>query len=93
MDLFIFNTHMHISSLKLIAISASDGIYDVISAEKVVQYLGQSLFENHMSPQEACERLIREASRLWKNASIGGMQYRDDITIGVSKINLVETGS
>ena len=72
------------------AISASDGLYDVISPEMVVNYLGKSLFEEgSVSPLEACERLIREASRLWKQASGFGMQYRDDITVGASKIKFV----
>eukprot|EP00571_Detonula_confervacea_P005758 CAMPEP_0172325160 /NCGR_PEP_ID=MMETSP1058-20130122/53275_1 /TAXON_ID=83371 /ORGANISM="Detonula confervacea, Strain CCMP 353" /LENGTH=470 /DNA_ID=CAMNT_0013041631 /DNA_START=276 /DNA_END=1688 /DNA_ORIENTATION=+ len=77
------------------AVIASDGVYDMLAPEKVVEYLGRSLFDGHssgtiISPLEACERLIREASRLWKkesSLSMGGMQYRDDITLGVSKID------
>ena len=71
------------------AVSASDGVYDVIDPEIVADYLGKSLFEEgSMPPLEACERLIREASRLWMKASGLGMQYRDDITVGVSTINI-----
>lgn len=61
----------------------------MIPQEKVVSYLAKSMFESSMSPLEACERLIRESSRLWKKASGVGMQYRDDITVGVSKIGFV----
>jgi len=77
------------------AVIASDGVYDMLAPETVVKYLGRSLFGDHgsgtiISPLEACERLIREASRIWKKesaSSMGGMQYRDDITLGVSKID------
>lgn len=77
------------------AVIASDGVYDMLAPETVVKYLGRSLFGGHdsgtiISPLEACERLIREASRIWKKesaSSMGGMQYRDDITLGVSKID------
>lgn len=73
------------------AVVASDGLYDMISPDAVVEYLGRSLYgrgiKNNVSPMEACERLIREASRLWAQSSNGGMMYRDDITIGVSNLN------
>ncbi|KAL3823842.1 hypothetical protein ACHAXA_004114, partial [Cyclostephanos tholiformis] len=80
------------------AISASDGLYDVINPDTVAAYIGQSLFGDHIygtdgkslgadaTPLEACERLIREASRLWISTH-PGLQYRDDISIGVSRIN------
>jgi len=78
------------SDVHYFAISASDGIYDVLSAEVVADYLGKSLYEDgSIPPLEACERLVRDASRLWKKASGLGMTYRDDITVGVSKINFV----
>lgn len=76
------------SDVQYFAISASDGVYDVLSADIVADYLGKSLYEDG-TPLEACERLVRDASRLWKKASGLGMTYRDDITVGVSKINFV----
>ncbi len=88
--------------LQFFAIAASDGIFDVLSPETVAEYLGQILFDNCrqgrmelqsgncLSLLDACERLIREASRLWMRDSIG-LQYRDDISIIVSKINFVGT--
>jgi hypothetical protein len=70
----------------------------MINSDTVAAYIGQSLFDDHLhridgmslgsnaTPLEACERLIREASRLWISAH-PGLQYRDDISIGVSRIN------
>ena len=40
------------------------------------------------TPLEACERLVREASRLWMQAESGMNQYRDDITVSVSIIDV-----
>ncbi|KAL7439419.1 hypothetical protein ACHAXM_006693 [Skeletonema potamos] len=68
------------------AVVASDGMYDVISSEEVVNKLGQSLYsdENAVSPLEACEQLIRKATLLWMNMA---GNYRDDISVGVSKLD------
>ncbi|KAL7463338.1 hypothetical protein ACHAXS_003722 [Conticribra weissflogii] len=75
---------------------ASDGIYDVIPEEEVVDHLGKSLYNFHMedgarkksSPLVTCEQLIRKASRAWLKQT-PGMKYRDDITLGVSKLYFV----
>ncbi len=67
------------------AVVASDGMYDVISPEEVANKLAQSLYsdENDVPPLEACEQLIRKATLLW--IKLAG-PYRDDISIGVSKL-------
>lgn len=73
----------------------------MLSQDIVADYLGKILFDDcrqsrelqsgHcVSPLEACERLIREASQLWMKDS-GGLQYRDDISIVLSRINFVGT--
>jgi serine/threonine protein phosphatase PrpC len=67
-------------------IAASDGVFDVIPHDEVVQRLGESLYIA-FDVQRTCERLIREASRLWIKATMQ-QPYRDDITLGVSKIQL-----
>eukprot|EP01082_Thalassiosira_pseudonana_P002820 g3269.t1 g3269 contig12:1746319-1747971(+) len=66
---------------------ASDGMYDVIPPDEVVQHLGQSLYgeNDESSLLESCELLIRKAGRLWMKASVG-TPYRDDITLGVSQV-------
>ncbi len=63
-------------------------MYDVISPEEVVNKLGESLYreENAILPLEACEQLIRKATLKWMNAAGG---YRDDISLGVSKLKFV----
>lgn len=74
------------------AIVSSDGLFDVLAPDIVAAYLSVSLYNEEqdddisISPLEACERLIREASRLWNKTPIGGYRYRDDITLGVSKL-------
>lgn len=79
------------------AIVASDGLLDVLSPQIIVEYIGRVLYKDtrynnknsktKMTPLEACERIIREASAIWAKAPIEGSVYRDDITLGVSKIN------
>ena len=68
-------------------IIASDGVYDVLSQEEVVQRLGESLYGEGLTIERTCEQLIREASRLWIKATLL-QPYRDDITLGVSRIQL-----
>ena len=74
------------------SVIASDGVYDVLSPEKVVQRLGESLYSNtkDTSVGSTCEKVIREAGRLWMKHTIEriGEVYRDDITLGVSNIKL-----
>ena len=73
---------------------ASDGVYDVITPEEVVQHLGRSLYDElpsaqrQVSPLVACEQLIRKASHRWMEMT-PGMPYRDDITLGVSRLNFM----
>ena len=69
-------------------------MYDVIPQHIVTLFLSKNLFHvdtseevSVSSPLEACERLVREASRLWIQAE-SGMQYRDDITVSVSIIDI-----
>ena len=63
---------------------ASDGLYDVIPRIEVIQSLGESLF-GRSSIECTCEVLIRKAGRLWIR-NTAASPYRDDITLGVSKI-------
>jgi serine/threonine protein phosphatase PrpC len=85
------STPEEIKDTEWFAVVASDGMYDVISPEEVVNKLGQSLYrygkENAaILPLEACEQLIRKATLKWMNAAGG---YRDDISLGVSKLKFV----
>ena len=80
----------HVLHTQFFVIAASDGLYDVIPQHIVTSFLSQSLFHLdanegvNYTPLEACERLVREASRLWMQSESGMNQYRDDITVSVS---------
>mmetsp|Transcript_8960 Transcript_8960/g.20835 ORF Transcript_8960/g.20835 Transcript_8960/m.20835 type:complete len:500 (+) Transcript_8960:153-1652(+) len=81
---------------KYFVVSASDGLYDVLRKESVVQYLATSLYDSNSQRTLpwTCEILIREASRLWLKSSAimhSIVPYRDDISIGVAKINFDPT--
>ena len=81
---------------KYFVVSASDGLYDVLRKEAVVQFLSNSLYGSKppRTLTETCEILIREASRLWLKSSAmmqSMVPYRDDISLGVVKINLDPT--
>ena len=85
------STPEEIKDTEWFTVVASDGMYDVISPEEVVNKLGQSLYRDvkenaAILPLEACEQLIRKATLKWMNAAGG---YRDDISLGVSKLNFV----
>jgi serine/threonine protein phosphatase PrpC len=89
-----------IEDTQFFVIAASDGLYDVIPQHIVTSFISRSLFhldsnnkegeeeESVSSPLVACERLVREASRLWIQAESGMNQYRDDITVSVSIIDV-----
>lgn len=77
---------------KYFVVSASDGLYDVLRKESVVQYLATSLYDSNSQRTllETCELLIREASRLWLKSTAmmpSMVPYRDDISLGVAKID------
>jgi serine/threonine protein phosphatase PrpC len=82
-------TPEQIADSEWFAVIASDGVYDVLPPETVIQRLGASLFGNdeRASVGNECERLIREAGRLWIMSFVD-QPYRDDITLGISKIKL-----
>ena len=85
------STPEDIKDTEWFAVVASDGMYDVISPEEVVNNLGQSLYRDDKEnaailPLEACEQLIRKATLKWMNEAGG---YRDDISLGVSKLKFV----
>lgn len=78
---------------ELFAIIVTDGILDNIPEEEVVRHLAASLYRSPKdyresgfkvpSPLRACEELVRKSSIMWESR---GIDYRNDMTIGVSKI-------
>lgn len=47
------------------AVLASDGIWEFMTTDECVQYVGGCILESGMSPQEACTALIEEACNRW----------------------------
>ena len=80
-----------LDDIALFAVAASDGLLDFMKPIEVAQQLAHSLYydkRNRNNPptslQNTCEKLILKSSSIWQSL---GMQYRDDITIAVSKID------
>jgi len=75
-----------VDDVHIFAVSASDGMVDILTPRSIASYLVSSLCEEkgeHLLT--ACERLISMAADGWEHAS-GDGKYRDDIAISVSKI-------
>ena len=62
-------------------IIASDGIWGVLSNERVVNIAGN--YYNKCDPEAACEMLILEATKAWHNTG----EMVDDITVVVIFLN------
>ena len=77
-------TNMNNSNIELFAVSASDGIYDVVPKEEVAEYLAKSLYhELDTDISIAVENLIMESSHRWIKRLV---EERDDISLVVQKI-------
>jgi serine/threonine protein phosphatase PrpC len=75
-----------IDDVHIFAVSASDGMMDVLEPKSIARLLVPSLcHENGEHLLTACEKLVSTAAKGWQQASEDG-GYRDDIAISVSKI-------
>jgi serine/threonine protein phosphatase PrpC len=75
-----------VDDVHIFAVSASDGMMDILNPTGVARYLVPSLCHTqgeHLLT--ACETLIKTASDGWTHASPDG-KYRDDIAISVMKL-------
>jgi serine/threonine protein phosphatase PrpC len=75
-----------VDDVHIFAVSASDGMMDILNPTGVARYLVPSLCHaqgEHLLT--ACEALIKTAAEGWTHASPDG-EYRDDIAISVMKI-------
>jgi serine/threonine protein phosphatase PrpC len=63
---------------------ASDGVFDVINQQSLIQQLDQAFHSNLLT--ETCQKLMDEAAQGWNDLT-GGI-YRDDITLMVAKLPL-----
>ena len=72
----------------LMAVAASDGLFDKVPPLEVAQHVAKSLLPIHpVSPLPALEQLILKSSGVWLHDPYGG-EYRDDISIAVHKLNI-----
>lgn len=75
-----------IDDVHIFAVSATDGMMDILEAKDIAKFLAPSLCrENGEHLLAACEKLISTAADGWRRATADG-RYRDDIAISVSKI-------
>jgi len=77
---------INVSQVKqhLFVVIASDGLFDYVLPNYILQSVAHGLYsDNNVSIDRTCEKLIMEASGAWKRL-FGN--YRDDITISVTKI-------
>lgn len=83
--------------LALFAVSATDGMMDEVTPQEIADVLAQSLYGSDSGTSDdpaterehllvACEKLIVHAAVGWNTRNRG--QYRDDIAIAVSRIEL-----
>ena len=73
------------SEVNLLAVSASDGLMDFLTAEDASHVFAASFFvENNPHPFVAAEFLILTAAQRWDEAY--NREYRDDIAVAAFKI-------
>ncbi|CEG43255.1 protein phosphatase [Plasmopara halstedii] len=58
------------------AVLASDGIWEFMTTEECIHFLGECIINTGMSPQDACTALIEEACKRWDSEE----DVIDDIT-------------
>lgn len=88
MNMFSFNrpSETPVDDVHIFAVSASDGMMDILNPKGIARFLVPSLCQDsgeHLLT--ACEKLISTAADGWQRASFDS-RYRDDIAISVCKI-------
>jgi hypothetical protein len=88
MSMFAFNrpSETSVDDVHIFAVSASDGMMDILNPKGIARFLVPSLCQDsgeHLLT--ACEKLISTAADGWQRASFDS-RYRDDIAISVCKI-------
>lgn len=71
-------------AIKILAVSATDGVMDYFDSNDVAYSLATAFFLQDEYPHLAAERLILRSAQLWDIESNGS--YRDDITIAASTV-------
>lgn len=81
------DTDVSDGDVEVFAVSATDGLLDFVDIETIVKTVAHSLYEEEGSHLlSACDSLISTAAMAWSKKM--NWQYRDDISIAVSKISL-----
>jgi serine/threonine protein phosphatase PrpC len=88
MDMFSFGRKVEesVDDVHIFAVSASDGMMDILNPHGIARFLAPSLCQDtgeHLLT--ACEKLVSTAADGWQRASPDG-RYRDDIAVSVCKI-------
>lgn len=75
-----------VDDVHIFAVSATDGMMDILDSKAIARFLAQSLCnEDGEHLLTTCEKLISMSADGWRRATADG-RYRDDIAISVSKI-------
>jgi len=70
-------------ALKVFMVAATDGLFDLVNPSVVSDHLARAMYQEKSSLLCGCEQLISLASLKWKATQL---QYRDDISIAVTKL-------
>lgn len=68
----------------LYLVLATDGLWDYVPTEDVVQYVGELFLSQNKELILGCEKLIERSTDGWKRTTLSN--YRDDISILVAKL-------
>jgi serine/threonine protein phosphatase PrpC len=78
---------LHPSEIQIVAVSASDGMMDILEPDEIAREMAISFFEdNGKHPFIVAEHLILKAAEGWDGGNHG--QYRDDIAVSACKVIL-----
>ena len=73
------------NQVKLLAVSATDGLLDFVDVEDIASVYASSFYvENNPHPHTATEFLILTSAQRWDETYDG--QYRDDIAVAAVKL-------
>jgi serine/threonine protein phosphatase PrpC len=81
-----FSAHQLVPKKDLFIVSGSDGIYDHMTNEEVIQMVHKNLCEQNKTVNQCAQILVTEARRRWRAT---GMGYVDDVTAVILDLRLL----